>query len=345
MRLHFSFARVTLVFLTLSVAGLLGGSEAAWTPKLNLGVSWEGSVWELGYYGNLLISRIKPDGYICESYYNEREDDDPGLCTREAWDLLPTKFGIFYGGGHGNFGNFAVVAFQQHKHAADYVKAGNGPLGWSVREDKDTNTFICWVSHSWLRANWKPTCDANRSIMWWGVCHSADGVTSSLIQAAGGREAFGYHGVITIADDKQNIPAIFDRMNGSEPKNAPGTMRRADQAFNPGGNGLTPGPRWVTRQLRRFGNGATTLCPSVLHPITQAVYPVGGDAPGSGTGYIVLDTHCATFVEIKKLVSDETPVSKTIIFYPEKPSEPYSDYFMAFQVLAAPASGVDVKRV
>ena len=345
MAMRFTFAWATAIFLTLSVSGSLTATEAAWTPRTNRAVTWEGLAWEFGVWGQLLTTRIDPEGYSCESFVDRVKDDDPGRCTRQVWDRLSANVGIFYGCGHGDFGEFAVVAFKTHDRADHYIEAGNGPQGWDVWDSRREGVSRCWVSDQWLRTNWRPNCDANRSIMWWGACYSAEGSArrSSIMQAAGGREAFGYIRKTKMKHDRQDIPAVFDRMNG---RVAVGTMRRSAQAFGGPGNGSSLGGTWVTRRLRRLGNGNTTLCPSVEHPAADdqdAVYPVGEGAPSSGTGYVILDTHCLTFTNTSKSVESSAPTNKSIIF---RRNFPLIEDFLSFSISALPdADGFDITNV
>ena len=318
---------------------------ASYTPMTNQAVSWEGFAWQFGVWGNMLLDRVVDDGYTQTFYFDSNYpagnmDDDAETCTRLAWEDISRHMGVFYGGGHGTVyklkGWFSVVAFKNLDPANRYISSGNGRDGWDVWYNPKRKTFSCVVNSSWLRTHWKPFCDLNRSIMFWSACRTAVGA-NSVMRSAGGRVAYGYTG-LDAYQDRKNLPAIFDRMNGRQPRTAKGSMRVAEVAFGGLADGYSQGGNWVTPDLRLLGNGRTTLCPAVEYLVGPNVWPRGNKVHASDVGFVMLDTFCVRFSSPIKSVMAHTATFKQIYF-----KDQMDRLFIMFDVNVK--QGEDLRRV
>jgi hypothetical protein len=94
----------------------------------------------------------------------------------------------------------------------------------------------------------------------------------------GGRVGFGYEKGTNQKKALADAHLLFNRMNGTLAAQA---RRRADDAIDGGG---------YTAGFRKVGNGATTLCPSVVNPCRSNAQPWGPGAGPAGEGFVALDT-------------------------------------------------------
>ncbi len=214
-----------------------------------------------------------------------KSDNDFKTCTLANYQNMPNS-GAFCVISHGSQGaHYAVYATgtPAGKTACDSWRSGQGAnmtTAWVGSES-------CWsvrVSSNWLNTNYKGTCDANNTITFWDICHSASAGTGepAVKEAAGGRWRIGYLDTTGETECRAVNQMFLKRMNG---KTDDTTRRTAGRAWDGGTNY----PGWPTLNVQMDGNDWTTLCPAPMH--NDPVWPASNPGDRYGWGCVVFDTY------------------------------------------------------
>jgi len=154
---------------------------------------------------------------------------------------------------------FDAVSVKKKKTAEDWANAGAGGgamIVWQHNEKKGMQRKH-WRVHA-EKAAFQADFNNNRAIVIIAACRSARNLAD-----VGGRFSVGFTTLCNTASHEDVIIEMFDHMNGTKPESDPGTKRMAGDAFAEAKNRRP--------EIEKNGDPDTTLCPSVVHPVSDGV--------------------------------------------------------------------------
>jgi hypothetical protein len=276
-----------------------GGNFAAiWAPlKTRNNANTNNNVGWLD--GEYLAAELSSQGWPEVVWYEDETGDtdlDVGTCTVENYLNMRNAGLVCVTASHGEPGYHHAVYAPYTEEGRQLIENWcSSNIGMSCRSVLPTTNspaqpgcYFARVSSGWMRTNWKPWFDSNRSITVWAICYSGTpiGQMYSVKEGAGGRWRIGYTVPISSFENYVVNETFFQFMNG---KQGDGMRRTAGAAWN-GGN------EYAGYGVTMSGNPWTTLCPAHIPanawlPIGQFPGPGSSANEGKGWGCVLFDTY------------------------------------------------------